>query len=45
VSAPASGAQAPLIIEKSISIPVSAAALAGGRRIQLVLDVTLDPQG
>ena len=36
----------PVVIEKSLVLPVSAAELEGGRRqIKLVLDVTIDPQG
>jgi signal recognition particle receptor subunit beta len=46
MAAPLSGSlQAPLVIERTISIPVSAADVAVRRRIRLVLDVTIDPQG
>ncbi len=45
VTASVSGLQGPLVVEKSISIPVSAADVAARRRIRIVLDVTLDPQG
>jgi signal recognition particle receptor subunit beta len=41
-TAPSTG---PLQIERSITIPVSSADLAHRRKIRLVLDVTLDPQG
>jgi hypothetical protein len=39
-------AQVPsLAIEKSITIPISAADFAGGaRKIRLILDVTIDPR-
>ena len=45
LAAPPAGASAPLQVERSITIPVSSADLAGRRKIRLVLDVTLDPQG
>lgn len=38
-------AGAPLTIERSITIPISMADLAARRKIRLVLDVTVDPQG
>ena len=40
------GEREPLVIERSIVVPVPAQELDGGRRkVRLVLDVTLDPQG
>jgi hypothetical protein len=38
------GAEDPLVIQKSLVIPVSLADLQGHRRIRLVLDVTIDPK-
>jgi signal recognition particle receptor subunit beta len=34
----------PLVVERSIAVPLSAADVAGRRRIRIVLDITLDPQ-
>jgi hypothetical protein len=45
IAAPPLGVPSPLQIERSITIPVSSADLSGRRRIRLVLDVTIDPQG
>jgi signal recognition particle receptor subunit beta len=39
------GAGSPLVIQKSIVVPVAASELRAGRRIELKLDVTIDPQG
>jgi signal recognition particle receptor subunit beta len=39
---PAAGA--PVVIEKALVLPVSAAELEHNRRIRLVLDITIDPQ-
>jgi hypothetical protein len=34
---------APLVLQRQIVVPVSASELAGGRKIRLVLDITIDP--
>jgi len=38
------GAEGPLVIQKSLVIPVPAAELQGHRKVKLVLDVTIEPQ-
>ena len=43
-AAPPHAAAAPLVVERSLTIPVSASDVATRRRIRLVLDITLDPQ-
>jgi hypothetical protein len=44
-TAPGAEGVQPLTITKSIVVPVPAAELRPGRKIQLRLDITLDPQG
>ena len=43
---PAGGSAPVIIVEKSIVLPIAPSDLAGGRRkVRLVLDITIDPQG